>query len=219
MNPYAPPGATAIAPQISEDAAGALLEDFTIDSPAPAGRFRVSFHEHAIVAVRGDGARFALTRSDLVEHTDLVLGSLAQGLVIRHPARAFIPVRPIRAPLRRFLEPVRSAHLAATLKRRVKLSLPIGLFIALTSLPLLLAATDVRGLVLGISMVLVALAARVIHHRALFLADAVVWLMIAASNALHLAGGGSPVLFGAFAVLGVLFAIGSVRLFAFYATP
>lgn len=218
LNPYAPPSApqaAAVLATVDEATFGALVERHTVPNRTAIGQWELCFHEHGLVALRGDGVRLSFSRTQLVADTDLVLGTIVRALVVRQPTRTSIPLpQEAVGALRRLLDPVLAEHLAAALKRRVRLSLPIGLFVVVISLPFVLAL-DVGGLVFGGGMVLLSLASRVSHHRALWILDAFVWAVLATNNAIRLAQGGGW-FDGIFVGLGVLFALGALKTFAFY---
>ncbi len=223
-NPYAPPapalaaGVAATAP-LDEAALGRLVERHSVATgKIPTTQWELAFHEERFVATRGDGARAVLSRAEVVADTDLLIGIFLRALVVRAPTRLSVPLPgPPLAALRRFVEPVLDDHLAASLRRRLRLAAPIGVLVVITSLPSVgLGPLDVGGLVFGGGLLVLTLAAKIRKHRVLFLLDAVLWLVLAANNASHFGRGGSPWMYGLFAALGVLFAIGSAKLFAFY---
>lgn len=218
MNPYAPPSSEPRRVSIPSDALGDVLEEHRVgNEKAPQLQWTLTFHTHALAAARADGMRLTLTRDELVAHTDLLLGSVIRSLAVREPQRAPIPLTPpAQAALRRFIEPVYRAHLAATLKRRMRFTLPIGVFVVAMSVPPLIPALDLRGAVIGGAMIAVSLLTRVFTHRALFLADSLVWLLIAVNNAMLLAANPGKWSFGVFAVLGLVLGVGLTKLFAFY---
>ncbi len=218
LNPYAPPSApqaASVLVAVDEATFGPMVERHTIPNRAAIGQWELCFHEHGLVALRGDGLRLSFSPTQLVADTDLVLGTVVRMLAVRQPTRTSIPLPPeaVRA-LRRLLDPVLAEHLAAALKRRVRLSLPIGLFVVAISLPFVVAL-DVGGLVFGGGMVLLSLGSRVVKHRALWILDAFVWAVLATNNAVRLARGGSW-FDGLFVVLGLMFAVGALKVFAFY---
>ncbi len=218
LNPYAPPStpeAAAVLAVVDEAALGAVVERHTVENRAAIGQWELCFHENGLVALRGDGLRLSFSRTQLLTDTDLVLGTLVRALATREPVRTSIPLpKGAVGALRRLLDPVLDLHLAAALKRRVRLSLPIGLFVVVISLPFVVAL-DIGGLVFGGGMVLLSLGSRVSHHRALWILDAFVWAVLATNNALRLAHGGGW-FDGLFVALGALFALGALKVFAFY---
>ncbi|MBI2388267.1 MAG: hypothetical protein HYV09_01510 [Deltaproteobacteria bacterium] len=209
-----------MASPVDERVVGDLVERHAIAGRVPIAQWDLAFHSERLVATRGDGLRLAFSREELAKNTDLLLGLVLRALVIREPAKGSITLTPpVTAALRRFLDPVLRDHIAAALKRRLRLSLPIGALVVLTSLPALGLPLDIGGLIFGGGLIAMALVSKLWTHRALFLVDAALWLVLATNNALRLAGGQSPALYGTFAALGVLFAIGSARIFGFYGQP
>lgn len=222
QNPYAPPaaGGTAASTPVDERVVGDLVERHAVVAKVPIAQWDLAFHTERLVATRGDGVRLVFSREELAKNTDLLLGLVLRALVIREPTRGSITLTPpVLAALRRFLDPVLRDHIAAALKRRLRLSLPIGALVVLTSLPALGLPLDIGGLIFGGGLIAMAAVSRLWTHRALFLVDAALWLVLATNNALRLSEGQSPALYGTFAALGVLFAIGSARTFGFYGAP
>lgn len=213
MNPYAPPAMDVGTPS---GELGPLVEEHEVGTPsAPRTRYRLSFHPDHLVAARGDGEqRLVLSRADITERAQLILGSLGRVLSVRGVAS--IPLTPPAVTaLRRLLDRNIHAHLAATLKKRVWLSLPLGVLVVLGSF-----AGDtlarVSSAVVGGSLIALALAAKLSPRRWVFLLDFVVWLVLAANAALGVAAGTSSRVWSLIVVLNLVLAMGSIRLYRFY---
>lgn len=213
MNPYAPPAMDV--GTVSGDL-GPMVEEHEVGArSAPRAHYRLSFHPDHLVAERGDGQqRLVLSRADLTERAQLILGSLGRVLSVRGVAS--IPLTPpALTALRRLLDRNLHAHLAATLKKRVWISLPLGVLVILGSLTgdTLARASSV---VVGGSLIALAVAAKLSPRRWVFLLDCVVWLILGANAALGIAAGTSSPIWGLIVVLNVVLAMGSIRLYRFY---
>jgi hypothetical protein len=202
---------------LSSEALGDVLEEHRGgNEKAPQLQWTLSFHTHALVAVRADGMRLTFTRKELAANADLLIGTFIRSLAVREPQRAPIPLTPpALAAVRRFIDPIYDEHLAATLKRRMRMLLPLGVFVLVMAAPPLMPELDLRGAVIGGGMIVISVLSRVWKHRALFLADALLWLMIAANNTL-LYLSNAKFVFIAFAAIGVFLAIGLAKLYVFY---
>jgi hypothetical protein len=224
-NPYRAPASGNAANKLRQ----VPLEE--VPSPAPLGTivatrqgsndgttWRIAMGQDELWIVPPDGTpAFALTHLEFAEHTELVMfGSLA-ALVLRGLAKPISLKLPEGAfdALRTWMARMRRLHVSKALKKRLRYSLPLGLFVALTALPFLAGSWDVFALVFGVGLIGLSVVAPFWPHPGLFALDAVLWLSLATGNGLSVLRGESRWAI-AFLVVQLMLATGALRLFGFY---
>lgn len=166
----------------------------------------------------GDGDAIVLTHLEVAEYADLVLfGSLAAIVVRELPKRItlWLPTEAAVETLRQWLGQKRMLHVAKALKKRLRFSLPLGLFVGLSSTPLLLDRWDPFAFVFGVGLVGLAIVSPYRPHHALFAIDGALWLSLATSNVIDTVRTGVRYsLF--FTLVQVMLAFGAFKAFRFY---
>jgi len=117
-------------------------------------------------------------------------------------------------PLVQWMALRRDLHVGAALKKRLKFAVPIGVFITLTSLPILGMNVDPLNAAFGISLLLLAVVIRFSAHPALFLGLALNWILLAASNIRSIVNGSRWII--PLTIFALVFAYGALKTFAFY---
>lgn len=220
-NPYRPPPAAepdgVVFADRSQRTAGPPVAQFMLNALTGDQRWQLEIHEDKLILDRGGATPLVyITRRGIVDQCDFIVGSFLRVISVRTPERIGIPLTPqALSGVRTWMEPVIDDVRAGVLKRRARSSLPVGLFVTFMSLPILASRTDWLGLAWGLGMLVLALAVRVTKHRAMFLADGCVWLLLAARN-IPIAIERGSVLSGFFAALAVTFAFGSFGAFRFF---
>src|SRR5690606_33740331 len=104
--------------------------------------------------------------------------------------------------------------LAAALKKRLRFSLPLGLFVAMTALPILGGGFDPFAFAFGPGLVVLAVVGPRYPRRGLLAFDAVLWFCLAASHARSAYEGTAWSIF--FAILALLIGRQSLSAHRFY---
>ena len=224
-NPYRAPATSDTATKLRQ------VPPEEVPSPAPLGTLVVTRHPSKdgtrwLIAmgydelwiVPPDGApAFALTHLEFADHTDLLILGSFSGLVVRGLAKPITFKLPDGAfdPLRAWMARMGRLHVSKALKKRLRYSLPIGLFVALTSTPLIAGSWDVFALAFGVGLVALSILAPLRPHAGLFAANALLWLSLATSNGLTVIRGDSRWAI-AFLIVQLMLATGSLRAFGFY---
>jgi hypothetical protein len=196
---------------------GTIMLADTKDKEGPAWRLALGEDEAWLVPPRGDRA-VVLTQEGFAERcTVLTSASMLFVGVREYPGRGTMGFRagaPAADPLRTWMARRADLHLRRTLERRLRYSIPLGLFLVLSALPILGPRLDPLVLVAGVGCVGMAwLGPR--HPRPwIVLLDGIVWVLLAASNALPAYRGSRAGL--VFAVLCGLFAMLSFRVYRFH---
>lgn len=230
-NPYEPPTATGATSQGASKVRKVPRTE--VPSPAPGGTttasqdratdgptWEIAFGRDELWLVPpGDGAAIALTHLELAEYADLVPFRDVAAIVVRDvPKRItlWLPTHGATEMLRSWLGHKRALHVAKALKRRLRFSLPLGIFVGLASTPFLLDGWDPFSLVFGVGLVGLAIVSPYRPRPALFAIDGALWVSLAMGNvadAVRTGSVGWSVFFGVFQLM---LAAGAFRVFRFY---
>lgn len=235
INPYEPPQAASPAASGSGRSKVRMVPRAEVPRPAPGGTvvasqdrsnnpptWEIAFGRDELWLVPpGDGDVFVLTHLELAEYADIVqLGSLAAIVVRELPKRTslWLPNDPAVESFRAWLGQKRSLHVSKALKKRLRFSLPVGIFVALTAAPVLVDQWDPFALVFGVGLVGLAIVSPYRPRPALFAITGVLWISLAASNAVGLVRGSTGVGWTVFwTALQLMLAFGSFKAYRFYA--
>lgn len=213
-NPYEPPKTGTAAPAgsvravpieevPSTPALGTLVATANRVKDGPT--WRIALEEDELWLVPSDLPNaFVLNHREVAEYGDILFLGQSVGLMIRalpKPTALWVGEEG-QAAFREWLGRRRLLHIEKALKRRLRLSLPLGLLIGATSIPPLGAKVDIFAAVAGFGLVACSLVAPRRPHHALFAIDGVLWLCLAASNVISVASGGATwvLVFGALQV-------------------
>lgn len=213
-NPYEAPKTGSMAPTgklraapiedvPSAPALGTLVVSVNRVSNGETWRIALEEDELWIVPVDQPHA-YVLGQREVAEYGDILFLGKSVGLMFRElpkPTTLWLG-EGSHATLREWLGRRRTLHIEKALKRRLRLSLPLGLLIGATSIPPLGAKVDLFAAVAGFGLVACSLVAPRRPHHALFAVDGVLWLCLAASNLISVASGGATwvLVFGALQV-------------------
>lgn len=134
---------------------------------------------------------YVLSHREVAEYGDIMFLGENVGLMLRalpKPTALWLG-RESHATFREWLGHRRLLHIEKALKRRLRLSLPLGLLIGATSLPILGGKLDIFAAIAGFGLVACSLVAPRRPHHALFAVDGVLWLCLAASNVIAVVSG------------------------------
>lgn len=174
--------------------------------------------EEAWIVRAGAPTAFALTHRELTEHGDVVLGNFIRAFVVRglagSKAKVFkLEPETIRA-LRAWMSTMPGLHLLKALKKRLRFSLPIGLMVTITALPVLGNDLDPFALAFGVGLVGLSTLGPLRPHASLFFVEGLLWFSLTVSNARVALGGSTWSMFFALLTLGI--GVSSLRAFSFY---
>lgn len=225
-NPYAAPIATTAGGlrRIPIDAVPAEPEYGTLDvveqaaKPPRSWRLALGRHEAWLFAP-AESSAFALTHAELAQHATILPWSRFVALVVRGllpdgRAIAFKIEGAAIDPFRRWVTSMRELHVASALRKRLRYSLPLGIFIAATALPILGPGFDPFALAFGAGIAILAAVGPRAPRRGLFAVEALLWLSLAASHVVSVVHGSTWSI--PFALFAVFIGRQSLRTFSFY---
>jgi hypothetical protein len=217
-NPFAPPAANIDRHHLptAEIPTTGLLSEHLVQEVAagPAKIWPLKLgRERLYLASPDSRPSLQFDREDFIEHCEIQLGGVYKTLACRAGKRLFFRLTPevVRA-LREWIDPVLALHLAKSLSRRFRFSIPFGIVVALLAVQLD-AGLAIGQLLLGIGLVALGVLGKARPHRSLYLGNALIWLLFCLNYAFQ-SGGMWGVMFP---ILGVIFATGSLRAYQFYA--
>jgi len=219
-NPYAAPAA---APggirevPVSEVPSPALLGTIMLAQVKDGPAWRLALGQDEAWLVPPDGNAYHLTHEAFAEHATLLSTQSVMMLTVRNvPGRGNVVLNgraESQSALTTWLAQRGDVHARGALKKRLAYTLPVGALIAV----LAISNTPLNPFSLagGIAMMAIALVARWRPHPILILADAGVWGLLAASNALRASQTGSTTSV-VFVVLCAFFMFAAAKNYMFY---
>jgi hypothetical protein len=226
-NPYASPAASAgpgalrrvpIDTVPAEPPFGVINVTEQAAKPPRAWRLALG-RDEAWLSVPGEESAFVLTHAELAEHGNLLrwarfIAIVLRGLAPDGRAIAFKIEGEGIAMFRSWILSARQIHVEKALKKRLRFSLPIGLFVAATALPILGPRLDPFALVFGAGLAVLALVGPRFPRPSMFAVEAVLWFALGASHLMSLIGGSTWSILFLFVCL--LIGRQSLRTFSFY---
>jgi len=186
----------------------------------PPRAWRIAFgRDEAWLFVPDEESAFAFTHAEMAEHANIMLwGNFVilglRGLLPDGRAIAFKVEGDAKGALRRWLRSNQRVHVERALKRRLRFSLPLGIFMTLMALPILRPNVEPFTLVFGLGIAALAIVAPRAPRPVLLAVDGVLWLALGAGNVVNAVHGSTAS--GFFALVCLLLARGAFRDFAFY---
>lgn len=175
--------------------------------------------EEAWLLVPTESSAFVLTHAELAEHGTIMpwarfVALVLRGLLPDGRAIAFKVEGDGIEVFRRWVISRRDLHVGSALGKRLRYSLPLGIFIAATALPILGPGLDPFALVFGAGIAALAVIGPRVPRRGLFAVEAVLWFSLAASHAVSVVDGSKWSI--PFAIFALFIGRQSLRTFSFY---
>lgn len=228
QNPYASPtepGGPNTLRRVGMDAVPAEppmgLINVVEQAAKPPRAWRMAFGaDEAWLYMPDEHSAFVLTHAELAEHANMMpwgpfLMLAMRGMVPDGRAIAFKVEGDAIAVFRRWAFTKRDLILAAVLKKRLRYSLPLGIFISALALPILGDGVQPLSLIFGVGIALLALIAPRKPHPFVFVIESVLWLCYGGGSVLHAVNSGSKLSIF-FALMCLFFARQSFRTYSFY---
>ncbi len=196
------------------------MVDVVEQAATPPRTWRLALgRDEAWLFVPTESSAFALSHAELAEHASILPWSrfvalVVHGLLPGGRAIAFKIEGDAIEPLRRWVTSMRELHVGSALRKRLRYSLPLGIFVAATALPILGPGFDPFALAFGAGIALLAVVGPRAPRRGFFAVEALLWFSLAASHVVSVFDGSTWSI--PFAIFALFIGRQSLRTFSFY---